>query len=246
MSEFAAPIADGTFWWIAAIGAGVIPLYIGWGLGTSYHQGVSAVLLFFLLLSNARHDSWARGIATLAIGFGAHCATAIGLTYFDPVGAALIMPDGAAYYEAQIQWITTGQDPEYEWSNWLPHHVQLLAGISFLSFTSMGFLALVQGFYEVDLMNYYVGSLLSNSDHSAIVLGLGWHPWSVLRGFCYVVLAYEVSSLTLGLFSGRKISSMRVRRFRWMAVLGFFFSDILMKILALDFVRRALAANLLE
>ena len=112
MSGVALPLANSSFWWIFGLMAGVIPLLMGWAFNVPYHQHISALFLFLLLIAHARKDSWCKGTLTLAIGFGAHCAVAIGLTCFDPVKASLIFPDGEAYYKAQVQWILTGVDPE--------------------------------------------------------------------------------------------------------------------------------------
>jgi len=179
----------------------------------------------------------------LGLGFASHNALAIALAYGDPVGASAVMPDGQAYYDAQVLWITTGTDPEYDWMNWIPAHLHLVVGITVLAVTSLGLLPLVEGIYEVDLMNFYVGNLLANSDQPLTAFFLGWHPWSALRGLCYMVLVYEVASWSLGHLTRRQLSTSSARRRRWAVALALFVADGVVKLLALDLVRNGLAAH---
>jgi hypothetical protein len=241
---------EGPRWWLAAACAGTVPLLLAFGLAASggpalaAHQPISAVVLFFLLLAAVRGERPVRGTGALAVGFAAHSAAAIGLTLLDPASAASILPDGEAYWRAQEAWITTGADPEYDPANWVPAHLQLLVGIVALSFVSFGLVALMQGMYEVDLMNCYVGHLLARSDAPSVSLALGWHPWSVLRGLCYVVLVYEVASWSLSRFTGRPLADPAARRRRWALALALFAADGLVKITLLEPVRAGLAAHI--
>jgi hypothetical protein len=250
MSGLTTSWLDRPSWWLAAAGAGAAPLLVGYilrgsaGWGSGAHQPASAVLLFLMLLAAVRSDRPARGTGALAVGFGAHSALAIGLTLFDPAGTASILPDGEAYWRAQEAWITTGADPEYDPAHWVPAHLHLLVGIVALSFVSFGLVALMQGMYEVDLMNCYVGHLLARSDAPGVSLALGWHPWSVLRGLCYVVLVYEVASWSFARFTGRPLASPTARRRRWALALALFVADGLTKISLLEPVRAGLAAHL--
>jgi len=242
-SGIAEPLVEARAWWLAAVLAGTVPLGLGYLLGLWWHQPLAAGLLFLLLLASIRANRPARGMATLALCFAAHNALAIGLAYGDPAGAGAVMPDGQAYYDAQVRWITTGADPEYDWVNWVPAHVHLIAGITLLSVTSLGLLPLVEGVYEVDLMNFYVGNLLANSEQPLTAFFLGWHPWSALRGLCYMVLVYEVASWSLGHLTQRQLSTPSAHRRRWVAALALFAADGVVKLLALDWVRSGLAAN---
>lgn len=244
MAGLAVPLMRHRSWWALAVVSGVVPLLLGFALGTSLHQYVSATGLFVLLIAAVREQKPGWGIGALAVGFASHNAVAIGLSAMDPLSAAACMPDGAGYLAAQLEWIGTGEDPEYDWVNWVPAHLHLLLGMTVMAMFSMGLLVLVQGMYEVDLMNFYVGNVLAQSDNPAIALLAGWHPWSVIRGFCYVVLTYEVASLSLSLWSGRTLSTKRARRARWATALGFFLLDMAVKWSLLDVVRSALNANL--
>ena len=253
MAGLATRVVGGRLWWLAAILSGTVPLLLGWQLGTSVHQFVSALLLFFMLLAAARMGNASRGIGAMALGFASHCALGILLSFSDSVGAAECMPDGRGYWLAQVAWITSGTDPEYDWANWLPAHLHLGVGIAVLCVGSLGLFALVEGFYEVDLMNYYVGQLLANSSEPIGSLLLGWHPWSVMRGFCYVLLVYEIAAWALGRFSQRRLpqapsgfGGLSARSLRLVGAACFFLADCTVKYFALDFVRSGLAERLVQ
>jgi len=244
MSGLGTPLLTHSRWWLAATACGVVPLLLGALLGTSAHQYAMAVGLFVLLIAALREDQpwWALG--ALAVGFASHNAVAIALAASAPERAAACMPDGAGYLAAQLEWIRTGQDPEYDWVNWVPAHLHLLVGMTLMALTSMGLLVLVQGVYEVDLMNYYVGQVIAQSSDPVIALFAGWHPWSAIRGFCYVLLTVEVASLSLSWWTGRTLGTRRAHLWRWGGALTFFALDMAVKWLTLDVVRSALASTL--
>lgn len=149
-----------------------------------------------------------------------------------------------AYWQKQITWIRTGRDPEYALSAWVPAHVQLLAGVVIFSFTSWGVIPFAQGFYEVDLMNYYNAKLAATSLNEPLAIATGWHIWSALRGVGYLFITFEVISLSLELVSGRKISTTGRRRMRWALGLGFLLADGLIKANILEATRLQLLSNL--
>ena len=70
------------------------------------------------------------------------------------------------------------------------------------------------------------------------------HPWSLLRGAGYVLLTYEILSLALQVFSGRRLAVWRVRGSRLAAGVGFLLADGLVKYFFLETVRQQLFANL--
>lgn len=243
-ASIASPWIDRRIWWIAAAAVGILPVLAGYALGTSAHQPATALLLFVLLLAAVRDDKPARGMGALALAFAAHSATAITLTALDPSGAGAVFPGGEAYWNAQRTWIATGVDPEHDLSTWLPAHAQQLAGVVVFGFVSFGFVALLQGFHEVDLMNSYVGRLVAGSDDPVGAVLLGWHPWSILRGLAYVVFVYELASWSLARFTGRDLGSVAVRRFRWILGLTLLAADALVKIGFTEPVRAALTHHL--
>lgn len=234
---------DGRTWPLAAVLIGVLPLLVARATGGAWHQLASGLLLFPLFLAAVRSDRTVRGLAIVGLCFASHNAVAIGLAA-QTAEVAGLFPDGADYWAKQQIWITTGTDPEYQVINWLPAHLQLFAGIILYCFLSLGMVAFIQGFYEVDLMNFYVGRLIASSDSLAPALLLGWHPWSALRGLCYLLLTWEVASWSLARMTGRTISTPERRLLRWLAAVGFFAADCVVKLAMLEPVRRTLADNL--
>jgi hypothetical protein len=123
--------------------------------------------------------------------------------------------------------------------------LQLLLGTTIFSFTSLGVITIHQGVYEVDLMNFYNAMLLHYSRSGWWSLLLGWHVWSMLRGIGYVVLTYEMISLSLQVFSGRRISTGSHRGLRWAIACTCLLGDATTKYLFLEAVRMRLFDNLL-
>ncbi len=237
------PLLDGPLWAPAAIAIGVLPLLLAWVLGGSWHQTASGLLLFPLFLAAVRQDRTVRGLAVVGLCFAAHNAVAITLAAGSPEVAGMF-PDAADYWDKQQVWIRTGVDPEYQVMNWLPAHLQLFVGIVVYCFLSLGMVAFLRGFYEVDLMNFYVGRLIDSSDSVAPALLLGWHPWSALRGLCYLLLTWEIASWSLARLTGRTLSTPERRAARWVAAVVFFGADCVVKLALLEPVRRTLADNL--
>lgn len=227
---------------VVALAIGTLPVLLSGWLGPA-HQVLAAALLFPLFLGTVAADRPARGLLLVGICFFAHNALTITLAARDPTLAAAL-PDAADYWARQRLWITTGRDPEYELINWLPAHIHLFAGVGFFSYVSMGFVTFVQGFYEVDLMNFYVGRLIASSDSMVPALLLGWHPWSALRGLCYLVITWEIASWSLARMTGRALSTPEHRLGRWLAAAGLFCADCLTKAAMLDIVRLTLLENL--
>jgi hypothetical protein len=180
----------------------------------------------------------------VGVAFAAHSVLVIGLAALDPVGLAVIFPDGEAYWEQSREWIVSGASREYQPGWWLPAHFQLLAAMAAFTYTSLGLISLWQGFHEVDLMNFYVGALLAHSRHPGVALTVGWHPWSVCRGLGYLVLTFEVASFSLQRLTGVPLSPTGRRWRRWLAGLALLLLDGLLKYTLLEPVRQVLAANL--
>jgi hypothetical protein len=226
-----------------AIAVGCIPI-LCLPFGCSVHQIVSPLAVAPGLWWCARENNWRKGILFLAGVFLVHSASVIAITALVPDRAAAIVPGGLDYWEKQYVWITTGKDPEYELKAWGPAHAQLFAGTTLFSLTSFGTLTLYQGFYEVDLMNYYNGRLMMLSRQPEVGLFYGWHLWSLLRGCGYVVLTFELSSLGLQFAIGRGLSTWKQRACRFGIGTGFLILDALTKWCLLETVRQKLAENL--
>ena len=233
----------------AFVAAGLLggaPFALSFLLGLPGHQVVSAILLSFLMLALVRRDALVAGMACMVVAFASHSTLVILAAKYHPTRTASVVPDGASYWEKQIRWIRTGEDPEYQWQAWVPAHTQLALGSSLYSFTSMGALTFAQGFYEVDLMNYYNGRLASESRSTARSITLGWHVWSVLRGVGYLFLTFELISISFQTFSGVMISTNHRRLTRWVAGISFLLADGIIKWVYSESVRQMLDDNLLS
>ncbi|MDH5492779.1 MAG: hypothetical protein OEY14_12570 [Myxococcales bacterium] len=239
-----ASLADGLLaakrWIPAAAMGGTLPLLAALPWGGGWHQGLSGLLLALLWLAAIRRDAMGIGVGIILVGFASHAALAIALSCYAPALAEPVLIDGAAYWEAQVRWIRSGWDPEYELINWLPAHVQLAAAVALFSYLSLGGIAILHGFYEVDLMNFYVGRLLAGAERPLPCLLVGWHPWSVMRGLCYAFLVFEVASLSLSRLSGRVLCTRARRVLRWKVAALFFVADCGLKAFALEPVRATL------
>jgi hypothetical protein len=240
----AAPAHRGAWWILAAIAAGTAPLLVCWAAGGSrLHQPACAALLLPLFLAALRLERPQRAIGVVAIAFAAHSALAIAFAALSPVAAAESLPGGADYFAKQLAWIRSGVDPEYEVSTWLPTHVGILGGVTATGYLSLGLFPFLAGFEQADLMNFYVGRLLRESQGWTVALLLGWHPWSVARGVCYAVLASDLASWSLSRMTGRALATAG-RGARVAVALAFFSLDCGLKLLVSDAVRAALAQNL--
>lgn len=229
---------------ITATVLGAVPVAFAFWAGGAWHQPLTALLLSPVLWSCAQRNDWRRGMTLLTLVFTCHSAFIIGLVYAFPTTAAQAIPDGPDYWNKQWTWITTGTDPEYELTAWIYAHLQLLIGTTLFSFTSLGTITLHQGLYEVDLMNFYNAQLLHHSREGWWALLLGWHIWSLLRGAGYVVLTYEMTSLSLQFFSDRQNSTWRQRGLRWAIALTCLAADAISKYALLEAVRVRLFENL--
>ena len=228
---------------LAAV-AGVLPLVLGLVLESDLHRLLTAALLFPAFLVLVRDDRQRLACGGMLVALALHSLTAIALASWRPERAALVLSDGAAYWARNYAWIRTGIDPEYEVAHWLPAHVQQLGAMTLYGYTSLGFLPLLRGLYELDLMNYYVGRLLGVSRSPWVALFFGWHLWALLRGIAYTRLAYEVAQIALGRVLGRPLTQPGVRLRRLAIVLALLVGDGLLKYVGLPGVRSVLFSNL--
>ena len=223
---------------------GTLPFLLSFALNVPGHQLIAALALTLVCLACAREDAWVKGIGAIAVAYAAHCALVIAVSYANVERAAPLLPGAPAYWQRQIAWIETGADPEYELSAWVPAHLQLLGAVVLLGFTSLGTITFYQGFYEVDLMNFYNAQLLVASLNQPLAFALGWHVWSVLRGLGYLFITFEVISLGLQCISGVRLSDWATRRRRWALGLSLLVADGLAKAAMLGPVRDQMFANL--
>jgi hypothetical protein len=243
LAGLAAPLVAGWRWPFVAVAVGVLPLALGYLLGTSAHQPLTALLLGPLFWACVRDDRQGKALGVVGLVVGSHSLAAIALAATDPTASA-ILPGSEEYGRQTLHWVRTGEDPEYEPAYWVPVHLGLLAGVVLLAYTSLGVLPLLHGLRQVDLMNFYVGRLIAESQSPWVALAAGWHPWSVLRGLSYACLVYEITSLSLERLTGRTLSTPRRRMLRWGVGLSLAVADAGMKVLTLPLIRSILHANL--
>jgi hypothetical protein len=122
----------------------------------------------------------------------------------------------------------------------------LLLGVLVFSVSSLGLIPFWEGMKEVDMMNYYVGSLCMASHSHLSALCFGWHLWSMLRGVAFTLLIYEGVSRSLEWLCGCALSTPRRHARRLAFGLGFFSLDCLVKFCTLPAVRTQLFHNLVN
>ncbi len=229
---------------LLALLIGSVPLALSYALGWPGHQALCAILMLGPFLALVRRDEVVRACGFVAAVFGAHSLLAIALAALDPAGVAPLMPGGNAYWEKNLHWIRTGVDVEYDLAEWVPAQIQLALAIGLFAYVSAGVVPFYEGFYEVDLMNFYNGRLLAASDSAVISLALGWHLWSLARAVGYAMLVYELTSVSLGRILGRSLSPPADRRRRWALAAAFLLMDVAFKIVLMGPVQVLLNRNL--
>lgn len=231
-------------WLLLGALCGALPLLCGYATQWPDAGLMGSLLIVPVLIAAVSRDRFWHGLAAVGAAFGTHSALAIAIVAHDPDSLVHVLTGGHAYWVQSRQWILTGVSREYELSWWLPAYFQLLSAMVFFTYTSMGLVTLWQGFYEVDLMNFYVGQLVAHSHSPWVAVAVGWHPWSVCRGLGYLLLTYEVVSLSLERLTGTPLSTAARRRLRWGLGLSFLVADGLVKYFFLETVRGVLHTNL--
>lgn len=224
----------------AALGIGAAPVAFSLLTGLPGHQWISAVLLAVLSVGLAVRTRWVAAVLTIAVTFCVHSVIVIAAADLFPERCRKVVPDGEEYWRRQLAWIRTGQDPEYELSAWAPAHAQLLGATLVFSYTSLGGLTFYQGFYEVDLMNYYNGRLAHDSVHPAAAVAFGWHLWSLFRGVGYLLITYEVIAVSAARLTGAPGAPWSARWPKLGAGLGFVLADAAAKWALMESVRQKL------
>ena len=221
-----------------------MPAWLSYAAGVPFGHVVAAVGILPLLAGAVVRDDAVRGLSLLLFMVLGQSTVNVTLAAIDPEGLATVLPAGATYWEESRRWIETGVNPEYELRSWLPEHLRLWIGVPLLTYVSLGIVPLVRGLEQVDMMNYYVGRLIADSNSPWLSGLLGWHPWSLCRGIGCAILIYECVNLSLARLTGRALSSGRRRAARWRAALLFLALDCVVKYTCMEQVRSVLAAHL--
>lgn len=197
-----------------------------------------------MVLAAVRHESRVQAMALLCVIFAAHSATVIGLTVTAPEETAELIGFGEKYWQESRDWIVSGENPEYELSSWVPAHLIALFGVPVASYVSLGSVLFINGLHQVDMMNVYVGNLIRNSQNPLIALGLGWHPWSMMRGIGFLLLGSEAIRFSLERMLQQPAAR---RRLQVIAIgVGFLVLDALLKLTIMESVRGVLFDNLIQ
>ena len=242
-ARLATPLVTGWRWAPAAILLGTLPLALSLLLGVRGHQALTGVTLALFALACAREGRRWRGLALITLVFATHCFAAIFASLHWPARAAAVLPDGEDYWQRQLIWIQTGQDPEYDPANWVEAHARTFVGAAGSSYLSFGAIPFVAGFHQVDLMNYYNGRLVHGSQNGLLALVAGWHVWSLCRGVGYVLLTFEMLAWSLERLTGS--STLSAGRARVVAAgVVFLLLDMLAKWTLMPGVCETLRGNL--
>ena len=231
-------------WTLTAIAVGAVPPLLAFATGFQLAHILTAVFLVPLLAAAAVRDSTRQAVGVLTLALVAQCAVNITLAANCPERLSVVLPAGERYWHESRDWIETGVNPEYELNSWLTAHVRLFGGVTLLTYCSFGLIPLWRGLEQVDMMNFYVGRLIANSESPWVAGFFGWHPWSVCRGLGSMILLFELISFSFERLTGRKLSTARKRLARWGAGIVFFLLDGVIKYNYMESVRAILADNL--
>lgn len=240
------PLTSGRRYILFALLTGGLPLLASFAAGVAFHQWVSTLLFFPLFVSLVYSGRFGAAMWSVLCCYGAHSALALYLSYHYPTEAAAVLTGGLEYWNKNIYWIQTGIDPEYNPANWMPAQLLHLVSISFFSYTSLGLIPFFHGFYEVDVMNFYVGRLMAQSESKAVALLFGWHCWSVCRGIAYAIIIFFVATLSVERFFNLQLISYLQKKRILIFGLLFCLMDFILKFFMLDLVRNTLFANLVN
>jgi hypothetical protein len=137
---------------------------------------------------------------------------------------------GPAYARDMFHWIRTGEGAEGNPMLFVPQHLLHFVIFCLLSAVSASLLSLLMGALLMNYMSFYVASLILASNDRLTAVLMGWHPWSIIRIFSYVLLGVILGEPLVCKLAGRDYDSSRVRPFLWIALSGLAV-DILMKAL---------------
>jgi hypothetical protein len=223
---------------------GAVPVLADYALQTRLNHPLTALAALPLLLASVSRDRAHPGLTCVVLTYLVHAAVVITLAYHDPGRLAVALPDGEAYWRETVTWLRTGEPGVYEAGNWVPYHFGLAAVVPVLSYLTLGFLPLVQGLFQTDLMNFYVGQYLAHAKGPGAGMLFAWHPWSVCRGVGMLFLVYEFTSLSLARLTGQRLSTPGRRWTRVGLGVGFLLLDGVIKWSGSEAVRRVLSAGL--
>ena len=232
-------------WLGVGLALGILPVLFDWATHLGVSRLITAAIGLPLLLAAVSRDRFHPALTCLCLAVVGHSGAFIALAALDPDCLPHVFPPGLGYWEETHHWLVTGESKAYDVGVWLPSHLQLAVVMVLWCYVSLGFVPLMQGLYELDLMNVYVGRLLASSE-PGIGLIFAWHPWSLCRGVGFLFLVYELTSLSLSRLTGERLSSARWRWRRWQLAVLFLCLDAVGKFYLTEPVRRVLLARLVQ
>jgi hypothetical protein len=238
-------IALSRWWPLYAVLAGVIPVLAGYSLGSAMHQPITAMMLAAPFFSCALRGLFARALGLVAVVMGLHSAVCIVLSCLDEPGAAAALSGSSAYWQQTLAWLRTGEDPEYQASAaLLMQHLTLLGSVAVGACLTLGAGPFVEGVFQLDQMNSYVGRLVAQSHDPLSIALLAWHPWSILRGIACSILTFECVAWMAARLAPEAVSAGHGRGTRLAVAAGLATADVLTKASLAPLVREQLYAYL--
>ncbi len=141
-----------------------------------------------------------------------------------------IVINGKSYKEEMFEWIKTGVGRESNPKDFIPQHLIHAGVFVILSLLSASFLSIIMGTIMVNYMNFYVAQLIIHSKNKAIPIILGWHFWSIIRVFSFVIIGVLISEPLLSLIKKKKPQIGKEKFLLFLAISGLIL-DIILKTL---------------
>lgn len=192
---------------------------------------LSYPLMIYLILKNRRKEAiWSMLLWALSL-------IIIGTAVFSifPEKAEKTVINGKNYKEEMFEWIRTDLGRESSPEDFIPQHLIHAGVFVILSLVSASFLSIIMGSIMVNYMNFYVSQLIIHSKNKAIPIIFGWHFWSLIRVFSFVILGVLLSEPLLSLIK-KKRPQIGKEKFLFSLAISGLLLDIVLKILFSSFI----------
>jgi hypothetical protein len=224
-----APVSDSSSLRAAAVPVAIAALTaasyaVGWFLfvplavplfntAASYPFMVASLRRGALQVAVARMLVWALAMGT----------TAMLLSFARPAETDRLFVHGEAYRIEMHTWVMRGRGAQSTPSVFIPQQIEHAVLFSILALATAGVVAMIMGAVLMNYMGHYVGTLAAIGRRPALLMILGWHPWSVIRIVSFVVLGVALST---------PIVARKRPDIRWVAwAIGGLAADIVLKAL---------------
>ena len=145
-------------------------------------------------MTDPGHEPFLREAVRLALVWAAVTSILqVLLTLLLPGLMAKITWNGVDYRDQMMLWVRTGGGAEGNISLFLPVHLRHIVVFTALSLISGGLLGLVMGAGMLGYMNFYVGSLIAETQSAVTAVFLAWPVWAILR-----VVGFILAGTVLG------------------------------------------------